>query len=63
MSATPPPAGPDYAAIAAMVEHMREMVGALVAGFVGDGFTDREARQLAVAFFAPAPTESTEPEV
>jgi predicted DNA binding protein len=41
--------GVDYAALAAGVEQMREVVNAAVAGLREDGFTDREARALTVA--------------
>ncbi len=37
----------------AAVEQTRELVNAVVAGFVSDGFTPEQARQLAVKFLAP----------
>lgn len=42
---------PDYALLAAQVEGMREILSALVAGLVKDGFTDREARQIIAGSF------------
>lgn len=42
----------DYEALATNVEMTREMIRALVAGFVTDGFTKREAHALTAGLFS-----------
>lgn len=42
----------DYEAVAEAIDQMRELVGALVASLVHDGFTDREARVIVAELFA-----------
>lgn len=42
----------DYSQLAQSVEEFREIINALVAGLVTDGFTDREARALVAGFWA-----------
>lgn len=41
-----PRQGVDYAQLAADVDTFREVVSAIVAGLISDGFTDRQARAL-----------------
>lgn len=54
MSSDPetPTTGFDYEGLAESVEQLREVVAAMVAGLVADGFTDREARQIIAASVA-----------
>lgn len=42
----------EYLELARGVDEIREMTRALVAGFVQDGFTDREARAITAGIFA-----------
>jgi hypothetical protein len=52
----------DFAAIAEATEQARELVNAVVAGFMADGFTPDQARRLAVEFLAPIQSsDSPEP--
>ena len=44
--------GTDYNELAGAVEDFREIINALVAGLISDGFTDREARALVAGFWA-----------
>jgi hypothetical protein len=47
-----PEKGTDYNELANAVEEFREVINALVAGLITDGFTDREARALVAGFWA-----------
>lgn len=42
----PDTSGVDYAALAEGMDQLREVLRAMVAGLVSDGFTDEQARRL-----------------
>jgi hypothetical protein len=44
--------GVDFHEVAQGVDEFREVVRALVAGLIADGFTEREARALVAGFWA-----------
>ena len=47
----PEASGTNYTQFAAELDEVRENLRAIDAGFVADGITDREARELVVAIF------------
>jgi uncharacterized membrane protein YebE (DUF533 family) len=42
----------NYQALAEGIDEMREMVRAMIAGLVADGFSDEQARAIVAGFFA-----------
>lgn len=52
-----PAAGIDYTALADALDDTREMLRGMVAGFVVDGFTDREAHAIVAKMMGYPPDE------
>lgn len=50
-----PPTPPDWQGIAVALDQLREVLRAMVAGLVDDGFTPEQARELVVAATRPRP--------
>lgn len=50
----------NYEELAQGIEQMREMIRAMVAGLVADGFTDEQARAIIAGMFAMTPPKEDE---
>jgi hypothetical protein len=50
----------DYQELADNLDQMREILRAMVAGLIADGFTEQQARELVVSVVAQKPTEDSD---